>query len=85
LENGIKFVLREGENHKSYPILHTGNMASYVLPKTGGTLTGDLYLLTGDNDRYIWFDYSENTSSMGASWRIGHRGSGSGDANHFVI
>lgn len=53
------------------------------LPLAGGTLTGNLNLLTANNDRYITWNYSDSTK--GASWRIGHQGSGSSDSNYFVI
>lgn len=46
---------------------------------------GNLSIITGDTDKYITWDYSDSASSAGASWRIGMQGSGSGDANYFVI
>lgn len=46
---------------------------------------GNLSILTGDTDRYITWDYSDSTTAAGASWRIGMQGTGSGDANYFVI
>ena len=48
-------------------------------------MTGDLALLTGDNDRFIVWDYSTSDTSKGASWRIGELGTGSSNTNYFVI
>ena len=66
------------------------NVASYsktesdgrYLPFSGGTLTGDLSIRTGNTDKYITFDYSGNNTY---NWRIGYLGTGSGDANYFTI
>lgn len=53
------------------------------LKLSGGILTGDLNLLTGNNDRFLTWKYA--TATHGADWRIGVLGTGSGDANYFVI
>ncbi|NLL64018.1 MAG: hypothetical protein GX241_07320, partial [Ruminococcaceae bacterium] len=66
------------------------NVASYskaesdgrYLPFSGGTLTGDLSIRTGNTDKYITFDYSGNNTY---NWRIGYLGTGTGDANYFTI
>jgi len=49
----------------------------------GGTLTmsGDLTLTAGNENRYLNFQYT----STGYDWRIGYEGSGSGNANYLVI
>lgn len=63
-----------------------GNViASTYLPLTGGTLTGNLAILTGNTDKFITWDFDTSSSLMGASWRIGTLGTGSGDGNYFVI
>jgi hypothetical protein len=46
--------------------------------------SGNIYLDTGDSDRFIQFRYNTNNYA-GASWRLLSRGSGSGDANYFDI
>ena len=51
------------------------------LPTAGGTLSGDLKLSAANVDRYIWFNHSDTN----ARWRIGVEGSGSGNANYFVV
>lgn len=51
------------------------------LPTAGGTLSGDLKLSANNVDRYIWFNHSDTN----ARWRIGVEGSGSGNANYFVV
>jgi len=48
---------------------------------SGDTMTGDLTLSSGNEDRFIDFDYT----SGGYGWRLGYLGSGSGDANYFTI
>ena len=60
-------------------------ISSTYLKLSGGTMTGDLALLTGDTDRFIVWDYSTSDTAKGASWRIGELGSGSGNTNYFVI
>ena len=37
-----------------------------------------------ETDKYLGFYYNANKTA-GASWRIGHKGSGSGDTNYFVL
>ena len=46
--------------------------------------SGNIYLDTGDSDRFIQFRYNSNNYA-GASWRLLSRGSGSGDTNYFDI
>jgi hypothetical protein len=61
----------------------SGNViTSTYLKLTGGTLTGDLILNAGNEDRFLKFQYN-NGDTYG--WRIGYLGSGSGDANYLVI
>ncbi len=61
----------------------SGNtITSTYLKLTGGTLTGDLILNAGNEDRFLKFQYN-NGDTYG--WRIGYLGSGSGDANYLVI
>ncbi|MGI6125071.1 MAG: hypothetical protein ACOYIG_13000, partial [Acetivibrionales bacterium] len=60
------------------PASHTHS----YLPLSGGTLTGDLSIRTGNTDKYITFDYAGNDTY---NWRIGYLGTGSGDANYFTI
>ena len=60
-------------------------ISSTYLKLTGGTLTGNLSILTGDTDKFIIWDYSTSDNSKGASWRIGELGTGSSNANYFVI
>lgn len=45
-------------------------------------LRGDVTITAGDEDRFLNFYY---TGSTGYDWRIGYLGSGSSDANYFVI
>ena len=65
----------------SYNLSKDGHTHSY-LPLSGGTLTGDLSIRTGNTDKYITFDSSGNNTY---NWRIGYLGTGSGDANYFTI
>ena len=61
----------------------SGNtITSTYLKLSGGTLTGDLILNAGNEDRFLKFQYN-NGDTYG--WRIGYLGSGSGDANYLVI
>ena len=61
----------------------SGNViTSTYLKLTGGTLTGDLILNAGNEDRFLKFQYSGGDTY---GWRIGYLGSGSGDANYLVI
>ena len=46
-------------------------------------LTNDLNIIFGDTDKFVHFLY--DPSNTGASWRTGVLGSGSGNANYFVI
>ena len=46
--------------------------------------TDNIYINTGDSDRFILFRYNSNNYA-GAAWRIISRGSGSGDTNYFDI
>lgn len=48
---------------------------------SGGQMTGDLKFSAPNVDRYIWFNHSDTN----ARWRTGVEGSGSGNANYFVI
>ena len=57
-------------------------ITSTYLKLSGGTLTGDLALNAGNEDRFLKFQYN-NGDTYG--WRIGYLGSGSGDANYLVI
>ena len=60
----------------------TYTLSPSFLPLAGGSLTGDLALNQNNEDRFITFYYTGNT---GFDWRIGSLGTGSGDANYFVI
>ena len=62
----------------------TASHTHSYLPLSGGTLTNDLSILTGDSDKFINYIYT-NESPIGASWRIGVAGSGTGDTNYFKI
>lgn len=80
--------------HTSHLINNSGfltqhqSLSNYVTLNTAQTITGaknfsnNLTLSAGDEDRYITFNY---TGGTGYDWRIGYLGSGSGDANYFVI
>ena len=48
---------------------------------------GDINLVNlGETDRYVNFFYHDiGATKSGASWRIGHKASGSGDTNYFII
>lgn len=46
-------------------------------------ITGNIDVQGGDNDRFVQFSY--NGATTGYDWRIGHLGSGTGNANYFVI
>ena len=71
------------------PVAHTHTKSEITdfahthdyLPLTGGSLSGNLTLTAGNEDRYITYLYTGGTYS----WRMGYIGSGSGDANYFVI
>jgi hypothetical protein len=52
------------------------------LPLAGGTLTDNLSIRTGNNDKFITFDYLGNDTY---NWRIGYLGTGSGEANYLVF
>lgn len=53
----------------------------YYVKKSGDTMTGDLYIITGDTDKCIQFSYT--TSHLaGAAWRIISNGTGTGDTNY---
>ena len=65
----------------------TGSFSS-TLAVTGATtlkstlaVTGDITLHAANEDRFINFRYTDGS----ASWRLGYLGSGSGEANYFVI
>lgn len=49
--------------------------------KSGDTMTGDLKFSAYNVDRYIWFNHADNVSR----WRMGYKGSNSGNANYFII
>ena len=94
------YGLSDGTNNWYFQAIKADN-ASYIGPTSSKALKidvngnssirgsllieKDLSLLTGDDDRYIVWDYSNNASLAGASWRIGMQGTGSNDANYFVI
>ena len=60
------------------------DLAAGKVSKSGDDMTGDLGIIFGDTDKFIHFKY--NTSSLiNNSWRLGILGTGSNDANYFVI
>lgn len=59
------------------PLPHGHN----YLPLAGGSLTGDLIISAGNEDRFIYFDYTDGNYD----WRIGYLGTGSGNENFFTI
>ena len=62
----------------------TETATNYVKTNGANNMTGDLSIITENNDRFINFWYNTNKYA-GASWRIGYMGSGSGENNDFVI
>lgn len=49
---------------------------------TNLTMSGNLTITPGNTDNYITFAYSSGSTY---SWRLGYLGTGSGDANYFVV
>ena len=47
-------------------------------------MIGDIDIKIADSDKFVIFDY-DGDKTAGGSWRIGVLGSGSGDANYFVV
>ena len=63
----------------------SGNtITSTYLKLSGGMLTGDLGIKFGDTDKFIVFDHDGDWTA-GASWRIGVKGSGTGNTNYFSL
>ena len=65
----------------------TAGHSHAYLPLTGGTLSGNLTMMAGNphnTDQYINFKYS-TTDLDNYSWRLGYRGTGSGNDNNFII
>ena len=57
------------------------------LPLSGGTITGNLTMMASNahnTDQYIFFKYS-NTDLDSYSWRIGYKGTGTGNDNRLII
>ena len=65
-------------------ILDSSNFSNYALPLTGGDITGDVSFVMGDTDKFINWVYS-TSNRIGAGWRAGVLGSGSGDTNYYTI
>lgn len=69
---------------KTGTLINSSTYTDFALDINGGNyMLEDLKLLTENNDRFIEWTYSPD--SHGFSWRIGELGTGSGDANYFVI
>ena len=62
-----------------------GNFTAQIIYGTQARFSENIYITTGENNRFIVWDYSTESSKAGASWRIGMLGTGSSDANYFVI
>ena len=77
--NGTSFV-KAG----AYPTKASWNYDDVYLKLSGGLLTGDLRIKFGDTDKFVTWDY-DGDNTAGASWRIGAKGTGSGNANYFCI
>ena len=58
--------------------------AAYLKLNGSNNMTADVNIIAGDTDKFVNFWYNANKTA-GASWRIGELGSGSSDANYFVI
>lgn len=58
--------------------------AAYLKLNGSNNMTADINIIAGDTDKFVNFWYNTNKTA-GASWRIGELGSGSSDANYFVI
>lgn len=78
----------DGSSNVSWTLSEIGAASSShthnYLPLTGGLLTGNLGIKFGDTDKFITWDY-DGDDSAGASWRIGTKGTRSGNANYFCI
>ncbi len=60
------------------------DLSGSYLSTSGGTITNDLNILTGDSDKFINWIYTV-TSTIGASWRLGMAGGGTGNTNYFTL
>ena len=56
----------------------------YLKLDGSNNMTADVNIIAGDTDKFVNFWYNTNKTA-GASWRIGYLGSGTGEANYFVI
>ena len=68
---------------KNTSLKYNPSTTTLLVPKIN--TTGDISIVSiAETDKFLNFSYGAATSP-GASWRIGHKGSGSGDGNYFVI
>ena len=58
--------------------------STYLKLDGSNNMTADINIIARDTDKFVNFWYDTNKKA-GASWRIGELGSGSDDANYFVI
>ena len=69
----------------TFPVATHNHDDKYVKLNGTSVMTGDLTLSLGDVDRFIVFSYNGTTNPASNSWRTGVLGSGSDEANYYVV
>lgn len=68
----------------SYSLTSHNHNSTYLKLDGSNNMTADVNIIAGDTDKFVNFWYNTN-KTVGASWRTGMLGSGSGNTNYFVI
>ena len=58
---------------------------TYLKLDGSNVMTGNLLFNMGDTDKFVVFSYQNTGAATSNSWRMGALGSGTGDANYYVV